>query len=74
MNIDVNFNSGDVNFSMDFGSGFPFPGGGTTDYDALQNRPKINNVTLTGNKDFGDLGLESLTNSDIEALLNNFIG
>lgn len=32
-------------------------GGGVTDYDDLTNRPKINNITLTGNKTTQDLGL-----------------
>ena len=35
----------------------PSPGpGGTTDYDDLTNKPKINNVTLSGNKTGSDLG------------------
>lgn len=34
-------------------------GGGTGDYDELSNRPKINDVTLTGNKTSSDLGLAS---------------
>lgn len=32
-------------------------GGGTTDYNDLDNKPKINNVTLYGNKTGNDLGL-----------------
>lgn len=32
--------------------------GGTSDYDSLTNRPKINNVTLTGNKTLNDLGIQ----------------
>lgn len=32
-------------------------GGGVSDYDDLTNRPKINNITLTGNKNASDLGL-----------------
>lgn len=34
-------------------------GGGTTNYNALENRPQINSVTLTGNKSASDLGLLS---------------
>ena len=34
-------------------------GGGTGDYDNLENRPKVNNITLTGNKSASDLGLAS---------------
>ena len=40
-------------------------GGGTTDYTDLDNKPKINNITLTGNKTSTDLGL--LEPSDITA-------
>lgn len=49
-------------------------GGSSTvgDYNNLQNKPKINGVTLAGNKTSGDLDMDttSITNSDIEALFN----
>ena len=34
-------------------------GGGTTDYNALENKPSINSITLSGNKTGADLGLVS---------------
>ena len=34
-------------------------GGGTTDYEDLDNKPSINNVTLSGNKTATQLGLAS---------------
>lgn len=34
-------------------------GAGTTDYNALENKPQINSVTLSGNKTGADLGLVS---------------
>lgn len=34
-------------------------GAGTTDYNGLENKPQINNVTLSGNKSAADLGLVS---------------
>lgn len=37
--------------------------GGTSDYDSLTNRPKINNVTLTGNKTLDDLGIQDTLES-----------
>ena len=40
-------------------------GGGTEDYDELENRPKIGGVTLTGNKTLHDLGAAS--EADVEA-------
>lgn len=33
-------------------------GSGTTDYNELNNKPKINNITLSGNKTSADLGLQ----------------
>ncbi len=39
------------------------------DYEKLINLPKINGVTLIKDKSFEALGLESLANSEIEALL-----
>lgn len=45
-------------------------GGGTTNYNNLSNKPKIENVELTGNKTFEDLGIASAedlaqTNDDL---------
>lgn len=49
--------------------------GGTNNYEYLTNQPKINDVTLIGNKTSSDLKLqhemEALSNMDIENLLNN---
>lgn len=49
--------------------------GGTNNYKYLINQPKINDVTLIGNKTSSDLKLqdemEALSNVDIENLLNN---
>ena len=33
-------------------------GGGTTNYNSLSNKPKINNVTLEGNKSLSELGVQ----------------
>lgn len=40
------------------------------DYEQLINKPSINNIELIKNKDFEELGLEALTNSELEALLS----
>ena len=40
------------------------------DYEYLKNKPKIENIELNGNKTFNDLGIHSLTNMEIEKLLN----
>jgi len=39
-------------------------GGGTSDYDSLENKPQINSVTLTGDKSLADLGIEPFTGTD----------
>ena len=47
-----------------------------TDYDLLDNRPKIANITLTGNKSLSDLGIQPAGNyavpSDITSALTNY--
>lgn len=48
-------------------------GGGTSDYTDLTNKPKINNVTLAGNKSLSDLGIvevTELTNAQIDEIMN----
>ena len=42
---------------------------GTTNYIDLDNKPKINGVELDGNRNFNELGLMQLTNTEIENLL-----
>lgn len=44
-------------------------GTGTNDYNALVNKPKIEGVTLKGDKTFKQLGLESMTEQDIDNIL-----
>lgn len=50
---------------------------GTSDYNKLNNKPQINNVILQDNKTAKQLGLqeemESLTNLEIEEILNSFV-
>ena len=56
----------------------PFWGGGeggTTDYEELDNKPKINGVTLVGDKSSQDLHInececEELTEEQMTALIN----
>ena len=47
--------------------------GGTKDYNRLNNKPQINDVELIGNKSFEDLGVESLTNIEIENIINSIV-
>ena len=50
----------DILLARNLGSG----GGGTTNYNALSNKPEINGVPLQGNKSFGDLGLGTAAEKD----------
>lgn len=51
--------------------------GGTTNYNNLENKPKINNIELKDNKTSEQLGLqgkmEKIKNSEIEEMIKNFI-
>lgn len=40
------------------------------DYDGLTNKPSINGVILSGDKSFSDLGLEVITNTEIDTLFD----
>lgn len=42
--------------------------GGSTDYEELENKPSIEGVTLIGNKNYEEINLINITNSEIEAL------
>jgi len=41
----------------------------STDYNSLVNQPKINEVKLIGNRSLEELGLNSITNIELEELL-----
>ncbi len=45
-------------------------GSGTDDYEELKNRPSINDVVLSGDKTFIDLGLSPLSNMEIMGIIN----
>lgn len=40
-----------------------------SNYDLLNNKPQINSVTLQGDKSFEDLGLEGISNIELENIL-----
>jgi hypothetical protein len=44
------------------------PDAKTMDYEALRNLPKINSVELKGNKQFEELGLQEVSNIEIDNL------
>lgn len=49
-------------------------GGGTLNYNALTNKPSINDVVLMGNKTFEDLGDMPLTNLEIKEMFDRIFG
>lgn len=71
-NVDMSFGDSD---NVDFEMGAR--ASGTTNYNLLINKPKINEVTLEGNKNSNQLHLQDemdyLTNAEIELLLDNFV-
>ncbi|MBQ5696167.1 MAG: hypothetical protein IIV48_05880 [Clostridium sp.] len=42
-------------------------GGGSSDYEDLENKPKINNIELTGNKTLNNLGIQPAGNYALES-------
>lgn len=46
-----------------------FPVGAEQDYSELNNKPSINGVTLEGNKTLEELGINSITNSEIDNII-----
>lgn len=49
-------------------------GEGISDYDSLSNRPKINGITLSGNRSSGDLGLQPRGNYALKSELPDVSG
>ena len=60
-NFNIAPNDENEEFAVEFGEIFN-DGGGTSDYEDLDNLPKVNNVTLTGNKSLSDLGIQPAGN------------
>ena len=45
--------------------------GGVTDYNFLTGKPSINDVTLEGNKTNEEIGIKSMTNAEIDKIINS---
>lgn len=73
-NIDVDTVTDNVNVLFGEGNYNIQP---ITSYEELSDLPQINDITLIGNKNSNELHLQdemdSLTNLEIEELLNNFV-
>ena len=44
------------------------------DYNLLENKPQINDVTLEGNKSLNDIGVQKISNMEIETMIQNIFG
>lgn len=44
-----------------------------TDYEDIDNKPRINEVELVGNKELPDLQVTRLSNLEIEAIINSVV-
>ena len=56
--------------NMNLVLGVPKVISGVYDYERLNNKPQIENVELTGNKTFSDLGLNPIDANDLLEILN----
>lgn len=45
-------------------------GGGTDNYEDLKNKPKLEGITLEGDKKLEDVGIKIATAAEVEAILN----
>ena len=66
-NISVNIVGNDITITSTGGGT-----GGTTDYTALSNKPKINSVELSGNKTSADLGIANAEHSHTVSNISDF--
>lgn len=46
--------------------------GGSDNYQILKNKPKINGVTLAGNKSLSDIGVGTITLSEIQEMFKGW--
>lgn len=58
-----------LNSVRDVGGSITYGNGLSNDYNDLYNKPQIESHTLIGNQTFEELGMLSLTNTELESLL-----
>ena len=63
--------SASLSESSKVGGSLSMPDVRTTDYEALRNLPKINDVELRGNKQLDELGLQEVSNIEIDNLFKS---
>lgn len=76
MKFQVKFNQTDQRLDADFGDVqiIDTGSGGTTDYEALTNKPSIEGVELIKDKSFVDLGLTEVSNQEILEIAKKILG
>ena len=63
--------SASLSESYKVGGSLSMPNTRTTDYEALRNLPKINDVELKGSKQLDELGLQEVSNIEIDNLFKS---
>lgn len=59
-----------INITGDKAFSLPISSTGTTNYNALTNKPQIEGVTLQGNKALAEIGIEEISNEQIWNIFN----
>ena len=67
--IDVEVRTPSLSADMGQKSPIIYRTGGMTNYEELDNKPQINDVTLIGNKTFDDLGLSRISADELLNML-----
>lgn len=66
--LDVNFDlSDDPMLNLDVNESVTV---GSSDYNKLKNKPRINSVELVGDKSFDDLGMNTISNIELEEIFS----
>lgn len=56
------------------GNGGNSGGAGSDDYEKLKNKPSVNGVTLIGDRTLEEIGLEEISNLEIEEIIKSIGG
>lgn len=67
--LDISINTENESVEVEIEGSDKVPTGSTANYNKLVNKPQIQGIELAGNKTFEELGLSSLSNSELEKLL-----
>lgn len=68
MDFETKFIPNDYSFTTEFGE-IQQIGGGTNDYEKLENKPSINSATLIQGMKLSDIGIRTISNLELEEIL-----